>query len=206
MLSDAAKDMDANQIPAPVIMGAEIVPEGPKSETFLTVRIHATDPHNQKLKYAFLGQPAAIPKSTDGVIRLPIHKSYSETIIWVINEDYIVSKLEKDFFSSNSVNDSEDAFTEAPPVFTLSQNAPNPFNPSASIGFDLVSDTHARLAVYSIDGRKVRELVSGTLRGGAHTVSWDGRDDAGKPVSSGVYLYRLEAGGKSEARKMLLMR
>ena len=100
----------------------------------------------------------------------------------------------------------EDAAAEVPKVFTLSQNAPNPFNPSTVIGFDLASLLPVRLAVYSAAGQKVRELVSGQMSAGRHSVAWDGRDDAGQPASSGVYLYRLEAGGRSETRKMLLLR
>jgi hypothetical protein len=107
---------------------------------------------------------------------------------------------------TTSVNDIEDTFTEVPQVFTLFQNTPNPFNPSTVIGFGLASDMPVRLAVYSVDGQKVRELVSGQMSAGRHSVVWDGRDDAGQTVSSGVYLYRLEAGGKSEARRMLLVR
>ncbi len=100
----------------------------------------------------------------------------------------------------------EDAAAEVPQVFTLFQNAPNPFNPSTVIGFDLASDMPVRLAVYSAAGQKVRELVSGHMSAGQHSVAWDGRDDTGQPVSSGVYLYCLEAGGRSETRKMLLIR
>jgi flagellar hook assembly protein FlgD len=100
----------------------------------------------------------------------------------------------------------EDAAAEAPQVFTLFQNAPNPFNPSTVIGFGLASDMPVRLAVYSAAGQKVRELVSGRMSAGRHSVAWNGRDDSGQPVSSGVYLYRLEAGGRNETRKMMLMR
>ena len=100
----------------------------------------------------------------------------------------------------------EDAAAEVPKVFTLSQNAPNPFNPSTVIGFDLASLLPVRLAVYSAAGQKVRELVSGHMRAGRHSIYWDGRDAAGTPVSSGVYLYRLEAGGRSETKRMLLLR
>ncbi len=74
------------------------------------------------------------------------------------------------------------------------------------IGFGLASDMPVHLAVYSASGRKVRKLVSGHMRAGRNSIAWDGRDGAGQPVSSGVYLYRLEAGGRSETRKMLLIR
>ena len=100
----------------------------------------------------------------------------------------------------------EDTAAEAPQVFTLFQNAPNPFNPSTMIGFDLASPLPVRLTVYSAAGQKVRELASGQMGAGRHSVAWDGRDGTGTPVSSGVYLYRLEAGGRSETKRMLLLR
>ena len=74
------------------------------------------------------------------------------------------------------------------------------------IGLDLASPLPVRLAVYSAAGQKVRELVSGRMSAGYHSIAWDGRDDSGQPVSSGAYLYRLEAVGRSEAKKMLLLR
>ena len=74
------------------------------------------------------------------------------------------------------------------------------------IGFDLASPLPVRLAVYSVNGRKVRDLISGYMSAGHHSIAWDGLDGAGTPVSSGVYLYRLEAGGRSETKRMLLLR
>jgi flagellar hook assembly protein FlgD len=100
----------------------------------------------------------------------------------------------------------EDAAAEVPHVFILFQSAPNPFNPSTVIRFGLASDMPVRLAVYSASGQKVRELASGRMNAGKHSVVWDGRNDAGQTVSSGVYLYRLEAGGRSETKRMLLLR
>lgn len=109
------------------------------------------------------------------------------------------------FLAPSSAPD-EDTAAEVPHVFTLSQNAPNPFNPSTVIRFDLAVETPVRLGIYSAAGQKVRELASGRMGKGRHTIAWDGRDDAGTPVSSGVYLFRLEAGGRSEAKRMLLLR
>jgi hypothetical protein len=102
--------------------------------------------------------------------------------------------------------ENEDAAAEVPKVFTLFQNTPNPFNPSTVIGFGLTSDMPMHLVVYSASGQKVRELISGQMSAGRHSVVWDGRDDDGQTVSSGVYLYRLESGGKSESKRMLLLR
>jgi len=105
-----------------------------------------------------------------------------------------------------AVNDSESSYAESPDIFLLHQNTPNPFNPSTTISFDLPQSGPVRLTVYSVSGQKVRELVNGRLSAGRRSVIWDGRDDAGMPVSSGVYLYRLEANGRAESRQMLLLK
>ncbi len=94
-----------------------------------------------------------------------------------------------------------------PKGFVLLQNTPNPFNPSTVIGFELASPMQVGLAVYSVSGQKVRQLASGqVISAGQHTFTWDGRDDAGTPVSSGVYLYRLEAGETVQTKRMLLIK
>ncbi len=83
---------------------------------------------------------------------------------------------------------------------------PNPFNPSTTVSFSLSSTAAARLAVYDITGRRVRTLVSGRITTGNHSAVWDGRDDAGRSVSSGVYIARIESGRSVQSMKMLLMR
>ena len=100
----------------------------------------------------------------------------------------------------------EDRTAESPQVFTLSQNAPNPFNPATAISFRLASALSVRLSIYDALGREVAVLAEGFLQAGNHEARWNGRDSLGNPVSSGVYLYRLEAGGKWETRKMTLVR
>jgi hypothetical protein len=94
----------------------------------------------------------------------------------------------------------------APIQFTLLSNYPNPFNPSTTIEFNLPSSGKANLVVYDIIGRKVRELVSGQVSAGIRNVLWDGRDDSGKVVSSGVYFARLVIGNNVAVKKMLLMK
>jgi len=83
---------------------------------------------------------------------------------------------------------------------------PNPFNPAATITFTLSRAGETRLSVYDITGRKVRELVSGYRSAGAHTAIWDGRDERGSAVSSGVYISMLECCGRVGSAKMVLMR
>ena len=97
--------------------------------------------------------------------------------------------------------------TAEPLLFTLQGNYPNPFNPSTTIQFSLASAEKVNLSIYSVAGQKIRELVTNTeMTPGIHHVLWDGHDDLGKPVSSGVYLSRLETGGKALTGRMLLMK
>ncbi|MCK4311632.1 MAG: T9SS type A sorting domain-containing protein, partial [Candidatus Cloacimonetes bacterium] len=87
-------------------------------------------------------------------------------------------------------------------------NYPNPFNPKTTISFSLAKDAkNAKLEIYNIKGQKVKQLVSDQLSAGQHSEVWDGDDESGKPVSSGVYLYKLNVNGKTEAvRKCLLLK
>ncbi len=93
-----------------------------------------------------------------------------------------------------------------PRTFALHPNFPNPFNPSTTIGFDLPETEEVSLAIYDFHGRLVRNLISDRMRSGHHELVWDGRDDAGRPVSSGAYLYRLRAGDQRITRKMILVK
>jgi hypothetical protein len=88
----------------------------------------------------------------------------------------------------------------------LSQNVPNPFNPTTTIRFSLPASERVGLAIYSADGRLVRMLVDGVQPRGTHDITWDGRDGAGNPVGSGVYFYRLTAGKFTDSRKMVLLK
>jgi hypothetical protein len=88
----------------------------------------------------------------------------------------------------------------------LHQNAPNPFNPSTTIGFTLDRPVAVTLEIFDASGRRVRTLIDSHLGAGYRSVDWDGRNAAGAPVGSGVYIYRLTAGKQSLARKMTLLK
>jgi len=86
-------------------------------------------------------------------------------------------------------------------------NYPNPFNPETNIVFNLPEDGKVQLDIYNIRGQKVKTLINSNLDQGNHSVIWNGEDDSGKKVSSGVYLYKLQVNGKTEkTKKMLLLR
>ena len=88
--------------------------------------------------------------------------------------------------------------------FGLEQNHPNPFNPATTIQYTLSEATQVRLTIYNVLGQSVRELVNNGQGAGVYRVTWDGRNNLGKAVTSGVYLYRLEAGANRSVRKMIL--
>jgi hypothetical protein len=102
--------------------------------------------------------------------------------------------------SSSSVRDA------APVPLALHGNRPNPFNPSTTISFSIPSSGKISLAVYDITGRKVRTLLSDHMSAGTHSITWDGRDDSGQMVASGIYLSRLIAGKKSATGRMVLLK
>lgn len=93
-----------------------------------------------------------------------------------------------------------------PTVFALHANAPNPFNPETHIRFDLPRETAVQLHVFDVLGQRVRTLVAESMPAGAHQVLWNGRDNRGVQVSSGVYFYRLQAGDFLQSRRMLLLK
>jgi len=88
----------------------------------------------------------------------------------------------------------------------LEQNHPNPFNPTTSIRLYLPARTDVALDVYDVTGALVRRLASGTFDSGSHVVEWDGTDASGRPVASGVYIYRVVADRRAISRKMMLLK
>jgi hypothetical protein len=87
----------------------------------------------------------------------------------------------------------------------LNNNYPNPFNPTTTISFSIPNENKVDLAIFNIKGQKVKTLISTELDKGSHSVIWNGVDDSGKIVSSGVYFYKLSVDGKSKAVKKCLM-
>jgi len=95
---------------------------------------------------------------------------------------------------------------ETPKSTTLAQNFPNPFNPSTTIKFDLKEKGPVTLKVYNVAGQLVRTLVEGVRDAASYSIAWDGRNDAGSTVASGIYFYKMETKDFSQTRKMVLLR
>ncbi len=97
-------------------------------------------------------------------------------------------------------------FGSLPVAYALHGNVPNPFNPTTSIAFDLPKSSDVRLEVFDMLGRHVRTLEDSRFSAGSYNVVWDGRDSNGRETSSGVYLYRIDAGDFKASRRMLLIK
>ncbi|MFC1693157.1 Ig-like domain-containing protein [Candidatus Latescibacterota bacterium] len=95
---------------------------------------------------------------------------------------------------------------EMPGEFSLSQNHPNPFNPETTIIYMLPEALHVKLTIYNVLGQHVRTLVNGMKPVGSYSVVWDGTNDAGEKVTSGVYIYRIEAGNLTKYKKLMMMK
>ncbi|MFQ5499939.1 MAG: T9SS type A sorting domain-containing protein [Candidatus Zixiibacteriota bacterium] len=93
-----------------------------------------------------------------------------------------------------------------PDGFTVSDNYPNPFNPSTTIEYSLPNRAFVVLKVYDLLGRTVNTLISETQSAGSYAIDWDGTDIEGNTVASGMYFYRLETDNYSIAKKMLLLK
>ncbi len=108
-------------------------------------------------------------------------------------------------FSSPISTEVEQA-DQIPEQFDLSQNYPNPFNPATVISYQLPSAAHVDLAIYSVNGQKIMALVSGWRPAGTHQAIWNGCDENGKSLASGIYFYRLQAGDFVAIKKMSRVR
>jgi len=100
----------------------------------------------------------------------------------------------------------QEILSQLPESFTLHQNYPNPFNPTTTIRFEVPIPSQVNLKIYNLMGQEVTTLTRDWFSVGSHSVTWNGKDLQGVPVSAGVYIYRLQAQGFQETRKMVLLK
>jgi hypothetical protein len=93
-----------------------------------------------------------------------------------------------------------------PELLASVQNYPNPFNPTTVIRFQLRESGKVRLKIFDLTGKLVRTLLDGELQAGEQKILWDGRDQQGQTIASGVYFYELVAGSKIERKRMTVVR
>ena len=93
-----------------------------------------------------------------------------------------------------------------PMEYALHQNYPNPFNPITTIRYDLPEAGYVNVVIYDMMGHQIKQLISGTEDAGRKSVVWDSTNDYGKPVSAGVYMYRIQTGEYIQTKKMVLLK
>jgi len=132
--------------------------------------------------------PVTIATASEHILRLDI-------VTAGFNFDYV------DILEQTGVEDNDTRIH----TFKLSQNYPNPFNPSTVIGFELPKAADVTLTVFNVHGQQIKTLVSGQMTAGAHQAVWDGTNDMGVKVASGIYFYKMTAGDFQARNKMILM-
>ena len=144
----------------------------------------------------------------EGLIRfkttslIPMDELRDEVVLALADLPPIEEEVEEPVETAVETSDQ----ASVPQAFSLAQNAPNPFNSETVIRFALPQPSQVELAIYNLLGQPVAVLVQGPSAAGSFSVRWDGRDQAGQAVTSGVYLYQLRAGEYTEVRKLLLLR
>jgi outer membrane protein assembly factor BamB len=133
-------------------------------------------------------------------------KSYSYTDKELQEGDYTYRLKQIDFDSSVHYSGLVNVSVKLPAEFNLSQNYPNPFNPSTTINFSLPQKQMVKLIVYDILGKEVKTLVNGEKDAGSYNVQWNGTNNNGVNVSTGIYIYRITAGSFIQEKKMILMK
>jgi hypothetical protein len=102
--------------------------------------------------------------------------------------------------------DGEDEGSQKPSAYALGQNYPNPYNPLTQISFQLSQAGVVSLRIYNVQGQLVRTLVNEYKSAGTYSISWNGKNDLGMEVSSGIYFYRIQAGNFTETKRMVLIK
>ena len=140
---------------------------------------------------------------------------YSYPVLWDMNSDgtteCLVTKYEYPMFGNFAYEVYNSGLvgldnSSAPTKFELSQNFPNPFNPSTEINFSLEKNQPVTLRIYDVKGELVKTLVNNLMSSGSHQIIWDGTNDKGMRQASGVYFYRLQSEANFSVKKMLMLK
>ncbi|RMG43130.1 MAG: T9SS C-terminal target domain-containing protein [Methanobacteriota archaeon] len=138
--------------------------------------------------------------ASDGTITWPTDFT-AKTVVWVDGPNCDVEPA-PNLFQPTGIEDDNNTITS----FDLKQNYPNPFNPTTSIEFTLERPANVELAVFNSLGQKVKTLVNGFVANSKNVVEWDGTNEAGNVVPSGIYFYTLKVGNHSKTMKMVMMK
>lgn len=213
---------NSNSAPSAVTLlkptdGYEITDADVVQDSLIEVKwTKAVDPDGDKVSYEFYvldaDQDTVVDQFSTGdttkLIDAPTYEDNGSYKVYVLAKDVWGAFSSSDTISI-TVNMPEvgiDGELGLPKVFALHQNYPNPFNPITTIKYDLPKDAHVRIMIYDLMGRQVRTLVNARQQAGYQTIQWDARDNYGKMVSSGYYLYVMQADKFHKTHKMILLK
>jgi len=123
--------------------------------------------------------------------------------VWEYTYGSNIARAMRYWHDATAVNHSD---AGVPVGYALRGGAPNPFNPIVSIGFVTPSAGRVQLSIHAVDGRRVVDLANSAFAAGEHTLTWNGRDETGRPVASGVYLLRMRADRFTAMERLLLLK
>jgi len=130
----------------------------------------------------------------------------AEKAAWLLEKDELYAELEAALQEGRVPTSVEEIGGQIPSTLELSQNYPNPFNPTTQIRFSLPEQANVRLEIFDVTGRRVTTLINEHMQSGNYTVNWDATDRSGRSVTSGVYIYRLQAGDMVESKRMMFLK
>ncbi len=130
----------------------------------------------------------------------------AEKAAWLLEKDELYAELEAALNEGRVPTSVEEIGGQIPSTLELSQNYPNPFNPTTQIRFSLPEQANVKLEIFDVTGRRVTTLINEHMQSGNYTVTWDATDRSGRSVTSGVYIYRLQAGDMVESKRMMFLK
>ncbi len=162
-----------------------------------------TEGENSSLDICVAALGVGVPIDASGeVARITLETSGEESALRICEID--VRDINNKAYRIEGDEDYRPGFI--PSSYALKQNYPNPFNPVTTIAFDIVEAGRVRIDIYDVSGRMVRTLLNESRDPGRHRIEWNGRDNSGSTVPSGIYFYRINAGEFTATRKMILLR
>ena len=199
-----------------VLPSLHVLKENDVSDITLAYFYEGTSPH--QIRYIYLENAQSSPHnfwpSYSGVndyspVALPHQKAYTirTTGNSIVSTVLYVDSSGGLYFDASSFTAVEDEVEDKPiRRFSLDQNYPNPFNPTTKIEFVLSKSGQVRIEIFNILGEKVKTLADQYVKAGHQMIEWDGKDESGEEVGSGVYFYRLQTKDFTQTKKMVLIR
>ena len=185
--------------------------------------IRSLDNINGIWNIRLLGESSSEPITLFGESMVPLPQGLIVSVLDVskrhiidnfLSNEYTIEQMTNQIYDLKFVIGDEvfvqltlmDLLRQIPEKFSISQNYPNPFNPQTKMDFSVARTGKVQIVIYNLLGQKVKTLVNKSLNYGYHSVVWNGLDEIGQPVSSGVYFSELRANGFRESKKMLLLK